>query len=43
MIRFLNKYAQGLAGLLYGIIERDLIRVYKEYDADQSRRREMSE
>jgi len=31
-IRVLTKYAQGLAGMFYGIIERDLIRVYREYD-----------
>jgi hypothetical protein len=43
VVELLNKYAEGVAGLFYGLVERDLIRVYREYDEEQQRRREMSE
>lgn len=33
----------GLSGLFYGIIERDLIRVYREYSEEKKRKMEMTE
>lgn len=42
-IKLLDKYASGLAGLFYGIVERDLIRIFREYDEDQKRKNEMTE
>ncbi len=42
-IKFLDKYAPGLSGLFYSIIERDLIRIYKEYDEEKKRKQGMTE
>lgn len=42
-VKLLDKFAPGLAGLFYGIVERDLIRVFREYDEEQKRKNEMTE
>lgn len=33
----------GFSGMLYSIIERDMVRVYREYAEEKKRRQEMSE
>jgi hypothetical protein len=32
----------GFSGMLYSIIERDLVRIYREYITEKKRRQEMS-
>lgn len=42
-VKLLDKYAAGLSGLFYGIIERDLFRIYREYGEEKKRKQEMTE
>jgi hypothetical protein len=37
-IELMDEFIQGLSGMFYGFIERDLIRVYNEYKEEQKRK-----
>jgi len=41
-VRELDRVVPGLSGLFYGIIERDLLRIYREFIDEEKRRREQS-
>lgn len=32
----------GIAGMFYGLVERDLFRIYNEYKAEEERKKQMS-
>jgi hypothetical protein len=38
----MDEFIQGLSGMFYGFIERDLIRVYNEYKEEQKRKKQRS-
>jgi hypothetical protein len=38
----MDEFIQGLSGMFYGFIERDLIRIYSEYKEDQKRKQQRS-
>lgn len=41
-IQLMDEFIQGLSGMFYGFIERDLIRIYNEYREDQKRKQQRS-
>jgi hypothetical protein len=41
-IELMDEFIQGLSGMFYGFIERDLIRIYSEYKEDQKRKKQRS-
>ena len=36
----LDKVCPGLSGMFYSIVEKDLVRVYKDYEAEKKRKEE---
>ena len=42
-IQLMDEFIQGLSGMFYGFIERDLIRIYNEYRMEQARKKQRSE
>ena len=38
----MDEFIQGLSGMFYGFIERDLIRIYNEYREEQKRKQQRS-
>lgn len=38
----MDEFIQGLSGMFYGFIERDLIRVYNEYKEEKKRKNQRS-
>jgi hypothetical protein len=42
-IQSFDQLIPGFSGLLYSVIERDMVRVYREYAEEKRRRQEMSE
>lgn len=41
-IQVLNPILPGLSGMLYALIERDLLRIYQEYKVEQERKNQMT-
>lgn len=41
-IQLMDDFIQGLSGMLYSFIERDLIRVYNEHKEEQKRKQQRS-
>lgn len=41
-MKVLEKYAAGFSGMFYSIVEKSLIQMYKEYEEEQKRKRQMS-
>ena len=41
-VQLMDEFIQGLSGMFYGFIERDLIRIYNEYREEQKRKQQRS-
>lgn len=41
-IQVLNPILPGLSGMLYALVERDLLRIFQEYKVEQERKSQMT-
>ena len=43
IVNELNEYVPSLSIMFYSVIEKDILRIYKEYKDDKNRRNQMTE